>query len=125
MDVWSAGTELQPELWAAAVVQRLGGAARALAREVPVGELREGRWDPINGVQESGLKILMRGLPRRIGAFAIETRPRCIIELPQFKRRGHEHVDEALSRFETLRAQVRARAIGFELPIPVTCWLLF
>ena len=107
IDVWSAGTELAAELWAPSVVQRLGGAARALAREVPVGELRDGRWDATNGVQETGLAILMRGLARRFGAFAFETSTRCIIELLQFKRRGHENVDEALSRFETLRAQVR------------------
>ena len=84
IDVWSAGTELQPELWAPSVVQRLGGAARALAREVPVGELRDGRWSATTGAQETGLSILTRGFARRFGALAIETSTRCIIELPQF-----------------------------------------
>ena len=106
------------------MVQRLGGAARALAREVPPGELRDGRWDAQNGVQESGLALLIRGLARRFGAFAIETSTRCIIERLTFKRRQSENVDEALSRFETLRSEVRGQAVGFELPIPVTCWLL-
>ena len=96
------------------MVQRLGGAARALAREVPPGDLRDGRWDAINGVQESGLALLVRGLARRFGAFAIETSTRCIIELLTFKRRQSENVDEALSRFETLRSQVRGQAVGFE-----------
>ena len=101
VDVWSAGTELQAELQAPAVVQRLGGAARALAREVPHGELRDGRWDAASGAQESGLALLMRGLARRFGAFAIETSTRCIIELLTFRRKHLENVDEALSRFET------------------------
>ena len=59
----------------------------------------------------------------RVGAFAIETSTRCIIKLLTFRRRQSENVDEALSRFETLRSQVRGQAVGFELPIPVTCWL--
>ena len=105
-------------------VQRLGGAARALAREVSPGELRDGRWDATGGAQEPGLALLVRGLARRFGAFAIETSTRCIIELLTFRRRQSENVDEALSRFETLRSQVRGQAVGFGLPIPVTCWLL-
>ena len=55
LDVWSAGTELREEQQAPAVAQRLGGAARALIREVPSGELRDGRWDVADGVQISGL----------------------------------------------------------------------
>ena len=35
LDVWAAGTELHQEQQAPAVVQRLGGAARELARGVP------------------------------------------------------------------------------------------
>ena len=41
-----------------------------------------------------------------------------------FRRRPSENIDDALSRFETLRQQTRTQARGFELPIPVTCWLL-
>ena len=66
----------------------------------------------------------MRGLSRRFGAFAVEASTRCVIELLSFHRRDHENVVEALSRFEHLRPQVRAQAVGFELPIPVTAWLL-
>ena len=124
VDVWSAGTELQPELQAPAVAQRLGGAARALVREVPTNELRDGRLDPLTGALETGLVLLTRGLSRRFGAFAVETSTRCIIDMLTFRRLSTENVDEALSRFETLRAQARAQAVGFELPLPVTCWLL-
>ena len=66
----------------------------------------------------------MRGLAQRFRAFAVETSIRCIIDLLRLRRRGHENVDEALSRFETRRVQVRTQAVGFDLPIPVTSWLL-
>ena len=120
MDVWSAGTELLPELQALAVVQRLGGAARALARELPTTELRDGRVDAQTGAVDSGLTILVRGLARRFGQFAVETSTRCIIDMLSFRRLSSENIDEALSRFETLRQQTRMQAMGFELPIPVT-----
>ena len=118
IDIWSAGTELQQEQMAPAVVQKLGGAARAIAREVPASELRDGRYNATTGVQETGLVLLMRGLARRFGQFAVETSTRCIIDLLGFLRRQTESIDEALARFETLRGQVLAQAAGFELPTP-------
>ena len=124
VNLWSGGTELPTELQAPAVAQRLGGTARDLVRQVPVAELRDGRLDPITGAIESGLTILLRGLERRHGGFAVETSTRCIIELLQFKRRGSESIDEALSRFETCRQQTQTQAAGFDLPIPVVSWLL-
>ena len=48
LDIWAAGTELNYELVAPAVVQRLGGAARELVRAVPAAELRDGRPNPRN-----------------------------------------------------------------------------
>ena len=112
------------ELQAPAVAQRLGGTARDLVRQVPVAELRDGRLGPLTGAIESGLQILLRGLERRHGGVAVETSTRCIIELRQFKRRGAESIDEAFSRFETCRMQTQSQAAGFDLPIPVTAWLL-
>ena len=38
LDVWAAGTELRAGLQAPGVVQRLGGAARELLWEIPVGQ---------------------------------------------------------------------------------------
>ena len=124
LDVWSAGTELAAELVAPAVVQRLGGAARELVRAVPATELRDGRLDVTTGVVDSGLQIVVCGLERRFGAFAVETSTRVIIDLPGFARKQAESIDEALARFETLRGHVQAQAAGFDLPCPVLCWLL-
>ena len=124
LDVWAAGTELQQEQQAPAVVQRLGGAARELTRSVPTTQLRDGRVDPVTGVVSSGLTMLVQGLERRFGQFAVETSTRCIIDLLGFRRRQVESIDEALARFETLRSQVQAQAVGFDLPTPVLSWLL-
>ena len=124
LDVWSAGTELQSELVAPAVVQRLGGAARELVRAVPASELRDGRHDLATGAITSGLQLVVRGLERRFGAFAVETSTRVIIDLLGFNRRSAESIDEALARFETLKGHVQAQAAGFMLPIPVLSWLL-
>ena len=124
LDVWAAGTELNQELIAPAVVQRLGGAARELVRAVPAQELRDGRFNPQTQGVDAGLQILVRGLERRFGAFAVETSTRIIIDLLQFRRRGTESIDEALARFETLRGHVLAQAAGFDLPVPVLSWLL-
>ena len=100
------------------------GARRDLVRQVPVAELRDGRLDPLTGTIETGLKILLRGLERRHGGFAVETSTRCILELLQFRRRGAESIDEALSRFETARMQTQQQAVGCDLPVPVASWLL-
>lgn len=124
LDVWAGGTELQAEQQAPAVVQRLGGAARELARSVPTQQLRDGRVDPVNGVVVPGLAMLVQGLTRRLGKFAVETSTRCIIDLLGFRRQQTESIDEALARFEALRGQVLAQAAGFELPTPVLSWLL-
>ena len=43
--IWAVGSELPPERMAPAVVQRLGGMARQLAREVPPEVLSHGRVD--------------------------------------------------------------------------------
>ena len=88
LDVWAAGTELQQEQQAPAVVQRLGGAARELARGVPTTQLRDGRVDPVTGVTTTGLTMLVQGLERRFGQFAVETSTRCIIPLTCFPEKN-------------------------------------
>ena len=123
--MWNPSTELRQEQRAPAVVQRLGGAARELLREVDIVELAHGRHDPNTRACDTGMEVLKRGLAGRFGQFPVEASTRIIIDMITFERRGSENVDEALSRFVTLRAQVRLQAAGFELPTPVTAWLLW
>ena len=75
--------------------------------------------DPNAGAIVAGLTMLVDGLERRFGQFAVETSTWCIIDLLGFRRRATESIDEALARFETLRGQVQAQAAGFELLVPV------
>ena len=123
MGIWAAGTELYAVLQAPAVAQRLGGTCKEMVRDVDPAVLRNGRTDPLTGVQTAtGLEVLIEGLWHRHGQFEIETATSAIIELLQFRRRQNESVDESLSRFETLRRATRD-VNGFELPIPVVSWL--
>ena len=105
------------------MAQRLGGIAKDLVREVPAEALRDGRVDPDTGLHQTGLQMLIAGLERRHGQFAVEVRTQAIIKLLNFCW-GSESVDEAFSRFETIRVQVRQQAPGLDLPVPVTAWLL-
>ena len=105
------------------MAQRLGGLAKYLVREVPAEALRDGRVDPDTGLHQTGPQMLIAGLERLRRQFAVEVSTPAIIQLLNF-RQGPESVDEALSRFETIRVQVRQQAPGFDLPVPVTAWLL-
>ena len=115
---------MDTELQAPAVAQRLGGTARDLIRELPPAELRDGRINALTGDRETGLEILLRGLARRHGQYAVEVSTSCIIELLSFRRRSSESIDKAMSQCETQRNRVRQSAPGFDLPVPVATWLL-
>ena len=92
-------------------------------REPPPKLLQQGRIDAAGLQIQTGLEVLLSGLRRRFGSLGIETSVKAIIDLITFKR-GNENIDEALSRFETLRNQVQEAGEGFRLPIPVTAFLL-
>jgi hypothetical protein len=122
ISIWSAGTELADEIQAPAVAQRLGGTCRDLVRGIDPGLLRNGRTN-VAGDQESGLEVLIAGLVRRHGQYAVETSTTAIIELLRFDRKFKENIVESLSRFETLR-QAANNMAGFTLPVPVLTWML-
>lgn len=48
-----------------------------------------------------GLAMLVQGLSRRFGQFAMETFTRCFIDLPGVRRRQTESIESELARFET------------------------
>eukprot|EP00969_Alexandrium_andersonii_P184177 8137935-Alexandrium_andersonii.AAC.1 len=61
---------------AGAVVQRFGGVARHMVREVPVEVFTLGRGETDehgNDVRVTGLEYVARGLARRYGVRALET----------------------------------------------------
>ena len=90
VNLWLAGTELQPELVGPAVARRLGGTCAELVRMLDPDELRNGRQDPNTGVIDSGFTILIRGLERRHGQYAIETSTKAIVDMLKFRRGASE-----------------------------------
>ena len=124
LGLWVAGTELAAERIAPIIAQRLGGAARNLVRELDPTLLAQGRIDEQTGVQlQTGVQVLITGLCRRFGSLGVESSTKAIIGLISFKR-GNAHIDEALSRFETIRNQVQHHGDGFEMPVQATACML-
>lgn len=131
--IWAYSSELQAGQMAGGVVQRLGGAARTLAREIPPEALRNGRRNTDaagNVVVETGLDLLVRGLEARFGARDFEVSVSSVVDILSFRRLPGEETDEALSRFEVI--EVRADSLPylpngdrqFVLSRAVTSWLL-
>ena len=105
----------------AALAQRLCGVARVLARHIPPDTLRAGAV--INQQRLGGLDVLLRGLTRRFGGFQEETAQHAIVELLAFKRLDTESIDDALGRFETLKATA-GEVAGFDMGHGALAWML-
>ena len=132
--IWSSSSELQAEAQGGAVVQRLGGVARELARDVDPAALRDGRQErdengqPVfdwngNPVWVTGLELVLRGLAGKFGARDFETSVTSIIELITFRRLPGEPIDDCLGRFEI--AKRRATDLGdFQMGVGGLSWML-
>ena len=97
LTLWSAATELGVPQQAPAVVLRLGGAARLLARDIPVGQLQNGAVVDLNdgnGQQHvTGMALLMIILGRAFSPLPEESSLRAINDMLAFTRHGSENVD--------------------------------
>eukprot|EP00971_Amphidinium_carterae_P128406 2543630-Amphidinium_carterae.1 len=103
--LWASATELKEEQRALAVVLRLGGMARHLAREVDTSILVNG--DFVEGKHLSGLEILLKGLEKRFAPLQVEEGTKSIAALFTFRRQGHETIDQALARWDVLRQRAK------------------
>ena len=119
-------SELAPGRQGAAVAQRLGGVARTRVREMPPGALRDGSMVTQDDGQVGhvgGPQLMLRGLQRRYGQQEIETTVQAMVEFITYRRLQSESIDDAISRFETLR--VRAEQLGeFTMSVPATAFQL-
>ena len=68
---------------------------------------------------EDGVQMVIAGLRRRFGPLDIQTSISTIVELLTFRRIERESVDDAITRFEALRAHVAGLDDQFVLPTPV------
>ncbi|CAK0801133.1 unnamed protein product, partial [Prorocentrum cordatum] len=117
--LWCAATELQQHQRGPAIVQRLGGTARDLCREVPVEAIAHGRFDQLGNLVENGVQMLITGLRRRFGPLDVQSSISTIVELLTIRRQEWESVDDAITRFEALRARVAQLDDPLVLPTPV------
>lgn len=106
--MWCLTSDLQPHQQCAAIIQRLGGTARELARQMSPAELMNGAV--VNGVQVDPVTMLFDALQNRFGMLQEETRLQALTAFMTFRRRPHERVNELLTRFETVQTRAETDA---------------
>ena len=96
-----------------------------ICRQVPVLTIAAGTVDQQTGVHTPGIEIILANLSRRFGQSDAETAIMHVIDLLTFHRVHSESIDDALSRFETLRHMAGDEMPhNFSLPFQVQAWLL-
>ena len=94
--IWVMLTDLQPHQQCAAIITRLGGAAREVARMVSPQEIMAGGMR--NGVQLDPVSYLLAALQDRFSALAEETRLLSMTEVLAFATMPGESTNALLSR---------------------------
>ena len=123
-EVWMAGTELAWGKVGPAMVQRLGGTAKEILRELPIEVLTRGRRDETSGLQiATGPEVIIGGLERRYGQMHVEASIMHIVELITFRRNGIESIDDAIDLLEATQARARDDVAGFSMPVAAQAWL--
>ena len=101
LSIWIMLTDLQPHQQCAAIVMRLGGSAREMARMITPQEMMNGGVQ--NGVVVDPVTYLMGALHQRFSALEEESRLTCMTEMSAFARRLGEHINSLLARYEAVR----------------------
>ena len=101
ISLWIMLTDLQPHQQCAAIVTRLGGSAREVARMISPQEIMMGGVR--NGIQLDPVSYLMAALQDRFAALDEETRLASMTEMLAFARRPGESINALLSRYEIVR----------------------
>jgi len=101
ISIWIMLTDLQPHQQCAAIIMRLGGAAREMARQITPQEMMQGGVQ--NGVLVDPVTYLLGALHARFSALEEESRLTCMTEMLAFARRPGENINSLLSRYETVR----------------------
>ena len=101
LQLWLMLTDLQPAQQAAAIVMRLGGAARELVRSITPDEIMNGGI--VNGMPVDPVTYIVAGLQNR---FALLDDEHCLAAMTQllaFSRRHGESIKGTLARYEVVR----------------------
>jgi hypothetical protein len=94
-------TDLQPAQQAAAIVMRLGGAARELVRRITPEEILHGGL--VNGVQVDPITYIVAGLQQIFAILYDEHRLAAMTQLLAFSRRQGESINGTFARYEVVR----------------------
>ena len=100
MSIWIMLTDLQPHQQCAAIVMRLGGAAREMARMISPQEMMHG--GQVNGQNVGPVPFLLGALHRRFSALEEESRLTSMTEMLAFARKPGESINALLARYETV-----------------------
>jgi hypothetical protein len=103
--LWSMLTDLAPHQQAAAIILRLQGAAKELARTLTPQEITTG--GVVNGVQLDPVSYIVLGLHARFAQLGEETRLVAMTEMLSFHRKPNENINEVLTRYEVVRQRAR------------------
>ena len=94
--LWSMLTDLAPHQQVAAIILRLEGAARELARTLTPQEITNGGM--INGVMVDPVSYIVYGLHARFAQLGEESRLVAMTEMLSFSRGPRESINEVLSK---------------------------
>ena len=109
LQLWSMMTDLAPHQQVAAVILRLSGAAKDLARTLTPHEIIHGGM--VDGNQLDPLSYLVVGLHSRFAPLGEETRLLAMTELLSFSRRNGEGINQVLARYEIVRQRARTEGL--------------
>ena len=110
--LWVMQTTLQPHQQCAAIMQRLRGQARSLARMMSADEIARG--GVVNGVNVDPVTLLFHGLQQRFGPLQEEARLSALNQFMNFGRKPNEGINELITRFETSHSRAVSEG-GFQM----------
>ena len=111
--LWIMLTDLQPHQQCAAIVMRLGGAAREMARMLTPHEMMHGGppYNDPNGPPVDPVTFLLGALHQRFCALEEESRLTCTMELMAFARKPGENVNSLISLRDRPPARSSRRSV--------------
>ena len=101
LSMWIMLTDLQPHQQCAAIIMRLGGAAREMGRMMTPQEMTMG--GVINGIALDPVTYLLTGLQARFASMEEESRLKSMTEMLAFARKPGENINALLARYEVVR----------------------
>ena len=105
ISMWIMTTDLAPHSQCAAIVMRLGGAARELGRRMTPQEMMHGGALEPGGEVVDQVTYLCAALHRQFSALEEETRLQVVLEYENFRRLPGENISSLLCRYDTVRAR--------------------